>query len=189
MKSGLTPTRSSQSRTLSATNSGPLSERIKSGRARRTKRSARRSRTLARVRFLSTSTARHSRVYSGNDRQEPEGLAVVGPGVHEVVAPDVIPVRSPEPDAGTVVQPQPTTFWLFLRHFQSFPPPQSLDSFVIHSPALSAKQRGDSRIAIAAVLGRQFSHAPHQAGFIVGYVRLSSLGRTCLSQESTGSSL
>jgi hypothetical protein len=72
-------------------------------------------------------------------RLEPEGLAVVGPGVHEVVAPDVIPARSPEPDAGTVVQPQVTAFSLFLRHFQSFPPPQSLDSFVIHFPALPVK--------------------------------------------------
>ena len=39
-----------------------------------------------------------------------QGSPVLGPGAHEVIRPDMVIVQRPEPDAGAVVQPQPTSF-------------------------------------------------------------------------------
>jgi hypothetical protein len=61
--------------------------------------------------------------------------------MNEVIGPDMVSMLGPSPDAGTIVQPQSSPLWLFLRYFQAFLPPEPLDSFVVNVPAFPSKQR------------------------------------------------
>jgi hypothetical protein len=51
-----------------------------------------------------------------DQRQHPERSPIAGSGLNELVAPDVILLRWPQPDARAVVEPQPTAFGLPLLH-------------------------------------------------------------------------
>jgi hypothetical protein len=51
-----------------------------------------------------------------DDRKDPELAAIVGAAFNEVVSPDMPRILRPQPDARTVVQPQPTALRLLLRH-------------------------------------------------------------------------
>ena len=53
--------------------------------------------------------------------QQPQRSPLVRSGTHEVVAPHVVRSLRPQSYTGTVVQPQPSSRPLFLRHFQPFP--------------------------------------------------------------------
>ena len=57
------------------------------------------------------------------DVQRAECLAAVGPAMHDVLAPDVVPILRPKPGARPVVQPEPAFLRLFRWHFQPIPPP------------------------------------------------------------------
>jgi hypothetical protein len=63
-----------------------------------------------------------------------------------------------QPQAGTIIQPEPGAFGLFGRHFQTFIPPYPFNALVVHSPSLVSKPRRDPAIAIAAILARQFNN-------------------------------
>ena len=67
-----------------------------------------------------------------NDRQQPEGSALVGTVIQEVVDPNMILALGPQSDARAVVEPQARPFGLFLRHFQPLLPPDPLHSFRVH---------------------------------------------------------
>ena len=47
-----------------------------------------------------------------DDGQHPKRFAVMGAVLHEVIGPDVVLAGWPQPDARTIVQPQPTSLWL-----------------------------------------------------------------------------
>ena len=49
--------------------------------------------------------------------QQLQRTPVVRPRGHEVVRPDVAPIQRPQPDARSVVEPQPTPFRLPSGHF------------------------------------------------------------------------
>jgi hypothetical protein len=51
-----------------------------------------------------------------DQRRHPERLPIAGSGLNELVAPDVILLPRPQPDAQAVVEPQPTAFGLPLWH-------------------------------------------------------------------------
>ena len=52
-----------------------------------------------------------------------------------LVRPDVAPIQRPQPDARSVVEPQPTSLRLPLRHRQPLLPPDPLHPLVVHPPA------------------------------------------------------
>ena len=79
----------------------------------------------------------------GEDLQRPAVMRAVR---YAVIRPDVVPILRPAADARAIREPQPAPFRLFLRHFEAFSPPQSLDAFVIHRPAFPAQQPGDAPI-------------------------------------------
>ena len=56
----------------------------------------------------------------------------------------VVPMLRPQSHTGTAVQPEPSSGPLFLRHFQTFPPPDSLHPILPHRPARALQQRRDS---------------------------------------------
>jgi hypothetical protein len=70
----------------------------------------------------------------------------------EVVAPHVIAVLRPEPDARTVGEPKTPSFCLFVGNLQALAPPDPLDPLVVDEPARLTQQRGDLAIAVAAVI-------------------------------------
>ncbi len=71
-----------------------------------------------------------------DDRQHPEGPAIMCPGQDEGVGSDVVrPARS-ETDAGPVVEPQPPPLRLLLGNFQPLAPPDAFDPLVVDDPTL-----------------------------------------------------
>ena len=100
----------------------------------------------------------------GEDLQRPAVMRAVR---HEVIRPDVVPILRPVADARAIHEPQSAPFRLFLQHFEAFPTPQSLDSFVIHCPAFPAQKPGDAPIPIPPIQRSQLDEARDQPGFVV----------------------
>jgi hypothetical protein len=48
------------------------------------------------------------------DRQHPQRPPIMGPVHHKVIRPDVVPVQGPQPNTGSIVQPDPAPFGLVL---------------------------------------------------------------------------
>ena len=72
--------------------------------------------------------------------------------LNEVIGPDMMPPAWPKPDAGTVVEPEPTTLGLLRRHLQPFLAPDPRHALGIHMPALGSKQGRDPAIAVTTKL-------------------------------------
>ena len=113
----------------------------------------------------------------------------MGSARDEVVGPDMILSLGPEPDARTVVQPEPSTLRLLLRNLKPFTSPDPLNSLVVDVPTKSAEQRGDPAIAIPAILGGQVDDIPGQPFLISGWLQLSTLCCTWLIEDLAGSTL
>jgi hypothetical protein len=113
----------------------------------------------------------------------------VGAVLDEVVGPDVIAVLGPEPDAGAVVQPEPTALRLLLGNLQPLASPDPLDPLVVDQPASPAQQRGDLAIAVAAILAGQLDDVGRQPRFILMALRDLALGRAMLAERRTGAAL
>lgn len=75
----------------------------------------------------------------------------MGSVLNEVIGPDMVSVLRPKPHAGSIIQPEPTAFGLFGWDFQPLASPDPGHTLVVHMPALSAQQRCDPTVAIAAI--------------------------------------
>jgi hypothetical protein len=71
-----------------------------------------------------------------------------------------------EPDAGAVVQPEPSFLLLLLWNLQPFTSPDALDPFVVHVPARVVQQARHHAVAIAPVLVGQLDDVVGQTLFI-----------------------
>ena len=91
--------------------------------------------------------------------QQLQRTPVVRPRGHEVVRPDVAPIQRPQPDARSVVEPQPTSLRLPLRDLQPLLPPDPLHPLVVHPPALDAELRLHPRPPVR--LAAQLVNLPH----------------------------
>jgi hypothetical protein len=108
---------------------------------------------------------------------------------HKVVASDMVWPLGPQPDAGTIAQPQPAALGHFVRQFQSLLAPDALDALVVYAPTLTMQQTGHLAVAVTAILQRQL-HDPLRERFLVlGAVGLVALRRTRLAQQPADSSL
>ena len=72
------------------------------------------------------------------DVEHAEGPAVMGPVMHEVIGPDMVRPLGAQPDAGSVVEPEPAPLRLLAGHLQPLAPPQALDSLVVQAAELVA---------------------------------------------------
>ena len=88
-------------------------------------------------------------------RQHADRSSIVGHRAHEVIAPDVIRPLRPQPHARAVIQPEPSSWPLFLRYFQPFATPDALHSIFPHLPARCPQQRRDPPVAVTAILTGQ----------------------------------
>ena len=110
--------------------------------------------------------------------QQPHRPPIPGPGLDEVTGPHMVsPLRS-QPDARSVVQPQPSSPGLPGRHFKPLPPPHPLRPLVVHIPPGTSQQGGNPPVAVPAEPGGQ----PHNA---VGQ-GLRRPGPTARGDESSG---
>src|ERR1700690_2764492 len=87
------------------------------------------------------------------DRQHPHGTAIVGPSQHEVVAPYVISMTRPKPNARAVIQPQPPALRLPLGDLETFLPPKAFHALMVYVPMLPLKHCCNPSIPIATILG------------------------------------
>ncbi len=101
----------------------------------------------------------------------------------------MVGVFGPKPDARSVVQPEPAFLRLFLGNLQPLPPPDALDAFGVHSPALGAQHRRDPAIAIAAIPRGEPDDVGGQRLFIRPAFQLLALGRTVLAENRAGKAL
>ena len=100
--------------------------------------------------------------------QQLQRTPVVRPRGHEVVRPDVAPIQRPQPDARSVVEPQPTSLRLPLRDLQPLLPPDPLHPLVVHHPP-----------------DRAHRQQPEPARALGQHLRLGSRGRR-VSQAGNG---
>ena len=100
-------------------------------------------------------------------RRHAEGPTVVGPGLDEVVGPDMVLPARPQSDAGSVIEPEPAALGLFGWNLKPLPSPDAFNSLVVHVPAFGSQQCRDAAIAIAAIEARQADDRSCQ-GCLVG---------------------
>ena len=94
-----------------------------------------------------------------------------------------------QPNAGPIVQPEPTFLGLFLGDFQPLPPPDPFDPFVVHMPAGVVQHPGDHATPIASELSRQLDDVISQPVFIRQADGHLALRRAMLSQCAAGPAL
>jgi hypothetical protein len=124
-----------------------------------------------------------------NDIEHPVFSPIMRAVFDEVVAPHVIAVLRPEPDARTVGEPKTPSFCLFVGNLQALAPPDPLDPLVVDEPARLTQQRGDLAIAVAAVITSKLDDVGGQPLFVVAPRWRLPLRRTMLSERRTGTAL
>ena len=67
-----------------------------------------------------------------DDGQNAELAPIMGAPFDEIIGPDMPWILWSQPDARTVVQPQPPALGLFLRDFQPFASPDTFHPLVVH---------------------------------------------------------
>src|SRR3712207_5161911 len=102
-----------------------------------------------------------------NDVEHAELASVMGAILDEVVTPDVMGIFRTQPDAGSVIEPEPSFLGLLLWHFQPLPPPDPLDPLLVHKPAGLPQKSCDPAVAVAAVLGGQGDDVGRQSRLIL----------------------
>lgn len=68
-----------------------------------------------------------------------ELTAVTSLVLNEVIGSDMVRTLWPQPDAGTIVEPQPPALRLLLRNTKALPPPDPSNTLVVHMPAVAPK--------------------------------------------------
>ena len=124
-----------------------------------------------------------------DDRQHLEGTTIMGAVLYKVIGPDVVAMGGPEPDARPVVEPQPSTLWLFLRNLQPLLAPDTFDPLMIDLPAVPSQKGTDPTIPIATVSGSQAHYILSQSIVRLLPLRGEPLGGTGLAKDLARASL
>ena len=89
--------------------------------------------------------------------QDPQRTAIVSSVSHKVIRPDMVFEEGPQPDAGSVIEPEPAAFRLFGRDFQPFLLPDPLNSLVIDMPAFTSQKLLNPSVSITSVPAGEFN--------------------------------
>src|SRR5690606_24251797 len=120
-----------------------------------------------------------------DDVEHAESPAIVGPTLDEVIGPDMVWMLGPQPDARSVIQPEPTLLRLFGRNLQPLLSPNALDPLVVDHPAhLAAQKLGDLAIAVAAILAGQCNDVLGQLLLVVPTAGNAALRGAMLPQHA-----
>ena len=79
-------------------------------------------------------------------------VAVLKSGVHATLALSGGMNTAGKTDTGPIVQPESSSFRLFLRHFEPLTPPDPVDTPNTDPPAFSIEKRCDPRVTVATIL-------------------------------------
>jgi hypothetical protein len=79
------------------------------------------------------------------------------------------------PDATILTCSQSPLLSLFLRNFQPFLLPQSVDPFPIHHQPFSTQQRPDPPVSVPGMHTHMLQHPSHQMPFVVRLLRFITL--------------
>ena len=101
----------------------------------------------------------------------------------------MVGILGPQPDAGSVIEPEPAPLRLLLRNLQPLPPPDPLDPLDVHHPAGIPQQGGDPPIAVAAVLGGKRDDVGGQRRLVIGRRRDLALRGAVLAENPAGPAL
>ena len=107
--------------------------------------------------------------------QDPKWHPILSSGLHEIVAPDMLREERLQPDNRAIIEPQTTSFRLFLRDFQPLSVPDPFHAFVIDDPALILQQGSYSAVTVPSVLAGQINDPCGQIFFIIGWTFMVSL--------------
>jgi hypothetical protein len=81
--------------------------------------------------------------------------SVVGTIRHKIIGPDVVSMRGPQPNTGTVIEPQPTLSWLFLRDLEPLLTPHALHPLVVYVPSIPSQQGRYPSVSVTPIPGSQ----------------------------------
>jgi len=118
--------------------------------------------------------------------QHAKHLAVMCAVLDEIVRPDMALVHRPQPDAGTIIQPETAAFRLFHWNLEPFTPPDAIDALLIHMPAVSPQQGRDPAVAIPAKPLCQGDDGRCQHILVVARNAWFALGRAVLADHTAG---
>lgn len=124
-----------------------------------------------------------------DDVEHAELSAIVGSILNKVIGPNMVGVLGPQPDTGSVIEPEPPAFGLLLWNLEPLSTPDTLYPFVVHRPASSMQHRRDPTIAIPAILSGKFDDVCGQSRFIFTGLGSFALGGSVLPQNPARSPL
>jgi|SRR5215471_13588050 len=104
-------------------------------------------------------------------------------GFDEVIAPHVIPPFWPQPNAGPIVEPEPSTWLLFGGNLEALTTPDPLDTVFAHVPPRPLQQGSDPPVTVTSILAGQSDNRLGQWGFVASLRRLVPLGPTRLAHQ------
>lgn len=116
--------------------------------------------------------------------QHTEYSSIVRAILDEVIRPDMALVRGPEPYAGPIIQPETAAFWLFYRHFQPLPSPDTVNPLLVHMPAVVPEERCNPAVPISAEPFGQSRDRRCQGILVVSPGMWFALGRTMLADHT-----
>ena len=107
-----------------------------------------------------------------DDVEQAELASIMGALLDKVVGPDVVGALGSQPDARSVIEPQPSTLELSGGDLQPLASPDPLDPLVVDQPAGPAQQFGDLAITVAAILLGQLDEVGSQP-LLIGVLRMA----------------
>jgi hypothetical protein len=113
----------------------------------------------------------------------------MGAILDEVVRPDVIAVLGPQPDAGSVRQPEPSALGLLPGDLQPLASPDPLDPLVVDEPSCPTQELGDLAVAVASILPSKLHDVGAEPMLVVATTRHLALRRAMLAERRAGATL
>ena len=98
----------------------------------------------------------------------------------------MIDVLRPETNARSVIEPEPTSHWLFHGNLEPLTKPQTFDLFVVHVPSRIYQHACDPTINVTPILTGPFDHVLNQTLLIVSGLRNIAVRRVILLQDLAG---
>ena len=98
----------------------------------------------------------------------------------------MIDVLRPETNARSVIEPEPTSHWLFHGNLEPLTKPQTFDLFVVHVPSRIYQHACDPTINVTPILTGPFDHVLNQTLLIVSGLRNIAVRRAMLLQDPAG---
>src|SRR5829696_2510848 len=113
----------------------------------------------------------------------------MGSALNKVEAPHVMGPLRPQPDAGAVVEPQPTAWPVLFGNLEPFTAPDALNPIPTHRPACHLQQGRDPPIAVAAVLAGKGHDGPGERVLVSADRRNVALRPAWLADDPAGVTL